>query len=133
MLHFLAYFEHCSLSSSPRAGLQLPSCTPNRCSVSQFYSDLISRATWVFQTHLWACQDLSAASPTFLPVLAAPRLLPLLDARECKERPQSLVWRGDMSYINPIFFSKFRAFYTKSGSFLLADWGCPFCVLLCGC
>lgn len=33
MLHFLAYFEHCSLSPSPRAGLQLSSCTPNSCSV----------------------------------------------------------------------------------------------------
>lgn len=28
MLHFLAHFEHCSLSPGPRAGLQLPSCTP---------------------------------------------------------------------------------------------------------
>lgn len=31
MLHFLAYFEHCPLSLSPWAGLQLPSCTPNKC------------------------------------------------------------------------------------------------------
>lgn len=121
MLHFLAYFEHCSLSPSPRAGLQLPSCTPTSCSVSQFYEHPISRATWAFHTHLWACQDLSAASPILLPISAAPRLLLLLDVPQCTETSE-LGMEGRHDLNQSYFFNKFRAFYTKNRSFLRAGW-----------
>lgn len=53
--------------------------------------------------HCRALQDLSAAPPALLPVSAVPRLLPLRDVARCKQRPQSLAWRRDISYIYTSF------------------------------
>lgn len=105
MLFFLASFDHRSSNPSPRAGLQLPPCTPARCLMSQRYFD---------------------TPPVEPHGLSSPHRL---DVVRCKQRPQSLAWRRDVSYIYPNFFNKFRAFYTKGETFLLAG-NATFCVLL---
>lgn len=133
MLHFLAYFGHCSLSPGPRAGLQLPSCTP-----AVLLSVTVS-LTPHQQSHRGVPHPSLGLPGPFSCFPNSPacfscfQAFPSFGCTSLQSETSEPGVEGRHELNPSYFFHNFRAFYTKSGSFLLAGQGCHFCVLLKMC
>lgn len=83
------------ITASRALSLELASdCHPahqRRCLMSECFIDTPSvEPRGLSSPHCRACQDLSAAPPTLLPVSAAPRLLPLMDVARRNQESSEL-------------------------------------------